>query len=110
MRLKAVSLESNLSKPKALSAFAVGDDLSKTHFNKILQGRSITVGHLSRFFKQTIRYFYGCLHISLYIISYGNMSIKKIAISKPTTWTLVLKTVSNFLSSQLYYQIGIKIQ
>jgi hypothetical protein len=65
MRLKAVSLETNLSKPEALSAFAVGDDLSKTLFDKDLQGRSITVGHLSRFFKETIRYLYGCLHISL---------------------------------------------
>jgi hypothetical protein len=36
MRLKAVSLESNLSKPKALSAFAVGDDFSKTLFDKDL--------------------------------------------------------------------------
>jgi len=91
MRLKAVSLESNLSKPKALPAFAVGDDLSKTLFDKDLQGRSITVGHLSRFFKQTIRYLYACLHISLYIILYGNMSNKKIVISKLTTWMLVLK-------------------
>jgi hypothetical protein len=36
MRLKAVSLESNLSKPETLSAFAVGDDLSKTLFDKDL--------------------------------------------------------------------------
>jgi hypothetical protein len=91
MRLKAVSLESNLSKPKALSALAVGDDFSETFFDKDLQGRSITVGHLSRFFKQTIRYFYGCLHMSLYIILYGNMSNKKIAISELTTWISVLK-------------------
>jgi hypothetical protein len=35
------------------------------------------VGHLSRFFKQTIRYLYGCLHISLYIMPYGNMSSKR---------------------------------
>ena len=77
MRLKAVSLESNLSKPKILSAFAVGDDLSKTLFDKDLQGSSITVGHLPRFFKQAVRYLYACLHISLYIILYGNMSNKK---------------------------------
>ena len=77
MRLKAISLESGLSKPEALSAFAVGDDLSKTLFDKDLQGRSITVGHLSRFFKQTVGYLYACLHISLYIILYGNMSNKK---------------------------------
>jgi hypothetical protein len=77
MRLKAVSLESNLSKAKALSAFALGDDLSKALFDKTLQGRSITVGQLSRFFKQTIRYLYGCFHTFLYIILYGNMSNRR---------------------------------
>jgi len=87
MRLKAVSFATNLSKPEALSALAVGDDLSKTLFDKDLQSRSITVGHLSRFFKKTIRYFYGCLHISLYIILYGNMSNKKIAVSGLLFWT-----------------------
>jgi hypothetical protein len=35
-RLKAVSLESNLSKPETLSAFAVGDNLSKSFFDKDL--------------------------------------------------------------------------
>jgi len=82
MGLKAVSFESNPSKPKALSAFAVGDDLSKTLFDKDLQGRSITVGHLPRFFKQAVRYLYTCLHISLYITLYGNMSNKKTALVK----------------------------
>ena len=96
MRLKAVSLESSLSKPKALPAFAVGDDLSKTLFDEDLQGRSITMGHLPRFFKQTIRYFYGCLHIYLCIILYGNMSNKKIAVSELTTWISVLKQPDNW--------------
>jgi hypothetical protein len=81
MRLKTVSLEGNLPKPKRLSALSVGDDLSETFFDKNLQGGSITVGHLSRFFKQTVRYLYGCLHISLYIVLYGNMSNKKIGIA-----------------------------
>jgi hypothetical protein len=36
MRLKAVSLERNFSKPKALSAFAVRDNLSKALFHKDL--------------------------------------------------------------------------
>jgi hypothetical protein len=83
MRLKAISLESGLSKPEALSAFAVRDDLSKALLDKDLQGRSITVGYLSRFFKQTIRYLYGCLHISLYTILYGNMSSRKIGAPVP---------------------------
>jgi len=82
MRLEAISLESGLSKPEALSAFAVGDNLSKTLFDKNLEGRSITVGHLSRFFKQTIRYLYACLHISIYIILYGSMSNQKTVLVK----------------------------
>jgi len=72
--LKAVSLESNLSKSEALSAFSVGDDLSKTLFDKDLQGRSVTVGHLSRFLKNTIRYLYGCFYIYLCIAIHGDMS------------------------------------
>jgi len=82
MRLKAISLESRLSEPEAPSALAVGDDFSKTLFDKDFEGRSITVGHLSRLFKQTIRYLYACFHISLYIILYGSMSNKKIVLVK----------------------------
>jgi hypothetical protein len=90
MGLKAISLEGGLSKSEALSAFAVGDDLSKTLFDKDLQGRPIAVGHLPRFFKQTIRDLYGCLHMPRYIVMYGNMSNKKTILVKDTNSSTLL--------------------
>ncbi len=85
MRLKTISFEGNLSKPKSLSALPIGDGLSKTFFDEDFQGSSIPMGHLSRFFKQAIRYLYGSLHISSYIIFYGNMSNKENDLRKLTT-------------------------
>jgi hypothetical protein len=72
--LKAVSLESRLSKTETAAPLSVGDYPTKTLFDKGLQGCPLTMGHLARVFKKTVRYLYGCLHMALYIILYGKMS------------------------------------
>jgi hypothetical protein len=102
VRLKAVSLESDLSKPEALSAFTVGDDLSETLFDKDLQGRSVTVGHLSRFLEKTVRNLYGCFHKYLYIIVYGNMSNGRYAMLVDQTPLKRRPTGGKFLGGLLF--------
>lgn len=71
--MKAIPFEGGLSQPKTSPPFTFRDDPTQTLFDEGLQRCLLPVGNLAGFFKKSIRYLYGRLHISNHIMLYANM-------------------------------------
>jgi hypothetical protein len=71
--MKAIPFEGSLSQPEISPPFAFRDDPTKTLFDEGFQGGLLPVGNLAGFFKKSIRYLYGRLHMFYHIIFYANM-------------------------------------
>ena len=76
VRLQPVALESGLPEPEATAALTFRDSPAETLFDNGLHGCLLSVCQLSHFFKKTIWYLYGCLHMVNHITLYGKMSSK----------------------------------
>ena len=74
VRLQPVALESGLPEPEATAALTFRDSSAETLFDNGLHGCLLSVCQLSHFFKKTVWYLYGCLHMVNHITLYGNMS------------------------------------
>ena len=74
VRLQPVAIESGLPEPEATAALMFRDSSAETLFDNGLHGCLLSVCQLSHFFKKTVWYLYGCLHMVNYITLYGNMS------------------------------------
>jgi len=75
VRLEPGSLEGGLPEPESTPALPFRHNTAQTHFDNNLHRCMLLLGELSYFFKETIWYLYGCIHMANHITEYGNMSI-----------------------------------